>query len=341
MPTRRILAEESQFGQSDSHARRCLVVRVAGAEYSPVVSWFGMGTTIDRRYVLVGPVGRGGVSVVYEAVDTTVNERRAVKVLSPAFANDPWARERMRQEALIADRLRHPNVPRVYDVGDAPLPDGTMVPYVVMELLTGVVLAGRLAGGALPWREAVSVAATVADVLAVAHRRGIVHRDLGPQNIMLTTAGVKIVDFGLAIITEHARTNGTRMAARHPEKIVAEPDPAEPADDVYSLGVLLHEMLTGRSPYPTAGPRFRVVAPTPVLVVPGMPKVVADICRDCMGKRSADRPDSAAVALALWSVVLPSRHAAGPGASAGPTPGLTPGLTPGPTSWQDGSSSRE
>jgi len=296
-----------------------------------------MGTTIDRRYVLAGPIGHGGVSIVYEAVDTTANERRAIKVLTPAFANDPWARERVRQEAVIADRLRHPSVPKIYDVGDAPLADGTMVPYVVMELLTGVVLASRLAGGALPWREAVSVAATVADVLAVAHRRGIVHRDLSPQNIMLTTKGVKIVDFGLAVVTEGARSNGTCLATRHPDKypgkIVAEANVAEPADDVYALGVLIYQMLTGRSPYPTAtagahlaGPRFRFVAPTPVLVVPGMPKAVADICRHCMSKRPADRPDGSSVALALWSVVLSSPESSPERADPDPTP-----------SWRDGS----
>jgi serine/threonine protein kinase len=278
-----------------------------------------MGTTIDRRYVLVGPIGRGGVSVVYEAVDTTTNDRRAIKVLSSAFANDVRARDRMRREAMVADQLRHPNVPRIYDVGDAPLPDGMMVPYVVMELLTGVVLASRLAGGALPWRDAVSVAATVADVLAVAHRRGIVHRDLSPLNIMLTTAGVKIIDFGLAVLTEEVWVAGSRMAELHPDRVSTEPDPAKPADDVYSLGVLLYQMLTGRSPYPTvgqddhmAGARFRFVAPTPVLLVPGMPQVVADIVRDCMGKRAADRPDGKSVARALWSVVQPAgNHPAG------------------------------
>src|SRR5689334_3331616 len=102
-----------------------------------------MGTTIVRRYVLVGPVGRGGVSVVYEAVDLTCGERRAIKIVAPAFADDARARDRVRQEALIAERLRHPSVPRIYDYGDAPMPDGTVAPYVVMELLAGTVLAGR------------------------------------------------------------------------------------------------------------------------------------------------------------------------------------------------------
>lgn len=248
-----------------------------------------MGTAIRRRYVLLGPIGRGGVAAVYHAVDAVRGQPMAVKVLHPAFAGDARARDNMRREAMITARLSHPSVPRVYDSGDARLPDGTVVPYVVLELLNGVGLAGRLASGPLSWREAVRIAATVADVLAVAHRRGIVHGDLMPSNIMMTTAGTKIIDFGLA--TVDGRPEGA-------------------AEDVHALGILLYQMLTGRSPYPRANPRthlaaarFRCAAPTPVLLVPGLPRAVADICRGCLAKRPGDRPDSATVALGLWSVL--------------------------------------
>jgi|SRR5947199_1017526 len=258
-----------------------------------------MGTAILHRYVVLGPIGRGGVSVVYQAIDTASARPRALKLVAPAFAGDTGAWDRVRREAQIIARLSHPSVPRVYDYGDATLPDGSVVPYVVMELLNGVVLAGRLAGGGpLPWAEAVRTAATIADVLAVAHRRGIVHRDLAPENIMLTPDGVKIIDFGLAVTLDGG--DGAGDARR----------PGEPADDVYALGVLLYRMLTGRSPYPHADAdpvpfRRPGVAPTPVLVVPGMPREVADICRDCMAKRPADRPDASTVALALWAVLMP------------------------------------
>ncbi|GIH16534.1 putative serine/threonine-protein kinase PknA [Rugosimonospora africana] len=268
-----------------------------------------MGTAIVGRYVLLGPIGYGGVSVVYQAIDTHRGKQSAVKLLAPAFAGDPRARMRVHQEAVITQRLRHPSVPKVYGFGDAPLPDGGCVPYVAMELLTGAVLAGKLAGGAMHWREAVRVAATIADVLAIAHRRGVVHRDLTPANIMMTRTGVKIIDFGEATTVEPISAMA-RAAEPLPTRTASVA--TSPADDVYALGVVLYQMLTGRSPYPSRGPdgdlaaaRLRHVAPTPVLLVPQLPRALAEICRDCMAKRPEERPDSASVAVALWALLAP------------------------------------
>jgi serine/threonine-protein kinase len=273
-----------------------------------------MGTAILRRYVLIGAIGQGGVSTVYSAVDARRGRGVAVKVLAPTLADNPSARDDVRREALITDRLRHPSVPRVFEYGDAPLPDGTVVPYVVLELLAGVPLAERLAGGPLDWPEAVRIAATAADVLAVAHRRGVVHRDLSARNIMVTPAGIKIIDFGLATAAlrgvDSGRhpivvRNGDRPRLSHPKTAFA-----RPSDDVYTLGVLLYELLTGRSPYPpnvaamiVAAGRVAHLAPTPVLAVPGLPAALPGLVRACMAKNPDDRPKSAAVALALWDVL--------------------------------------
>jgi serine/threonine-protein kinase len=261
-------------------------------------------------------IGQGGVSTVYSAVDAHHGRRLAVKVLAPTLADDPGARDDVRREALITDRLRHPGVPRVFEYGDAPLPDGTVVPYVVLELLSGVPLTDVLSRGPLHWPEAVRIAATVAEVLAVAHDRGVVHRDLTPRNVMITPNCVKIIDFGLATAAlRDADTASRPIVIRshgpvgdlpsHPKTAFA-----RPADDVYTLGVLLYEMLVGRSPYPPsmaatilASGRAAHLAPTPVLAVPGLAAEVRDLVRDCMAKNPADRPASAAVAHALWSVL--------------------------------------
>ena len=277
----------------------------------------GLGRTVLDRYILVKPLGRGGVSLVYEAVDLDEMNHVAVKLLAPAFARNPRTCQAARLEPLIMGRLRHPSVPKVYAHGDARLGvndlgikaqhhglldfgssprgwDGAVtMPCMAMELLNGVSLARRLAVGPLPWRVAVEHAAMVAEMLAVAHRRGIAHRDLTPLNVMLTTEGVKIIDFGLAALTI--------SPALH----------RETSQDVYALGVLLYQMLTGRSPYPAAAhdPAFASArtlrpAPTPVFAGLEIPRSVADLCRHCMAKRPTDRPGSADAAIALWSALM-------------------------------------
>lgn len=278
--------------------------------------------------MLGAQIGLGGTSEVYRAVDTAADRVAAVKLLSPAFAHDTRAMDMARREAWVIARLRHPTVPALYDHGDVLLGEGVVVPCTVMELLTGIMLTERLTQGPLPWREAATIAATVADALAVAHRRGIVHRDLTSGNIIMTDHGVKIIDFGLANITEQEPPGTGRLVFRAHDRtappascqIAGSPGAAtisvpagrgQPADDVFSLGVLLYQMLTGRSPYPDAeggdhpaAARQHRAAPTPVLTIPGMPKAVANVCRDCMARHPVDRPDTVAVSLALWSVLV-------------------------------------
>ena len=277
-----------------------------------------MGTAILRRYVLIGAIGQGGVSTVYAAVDA----RRGPQARGEGAGPEPGGRPAgpltdVRREALITDRLRHPSVPRVFEYGEAPLPDGTVVPYVVLELLAGVPLTERLARGRLEWPEAVRIAATAADVLAVAHRRGVVHRDLTARNIMVSPAGIKIIDFGLATAAaaqrrlRRAPDRGAAAGSRarppsHPKTAFA-----RPADDVYTLGRAAlrdadrpvavpagdrgHDR--GRRPGRRTWPRPRCWPS------PGLPPPLRDLVRACMAKRPEDRPRSADVALALWQIL--------------------------------------
>lgn len=248
------------------------------------MSGIEVGRRVLERYLLVRPIARGGMSLVYEAVDLEQIRPAAVKVLAPAFAGNARACHAARREPHLMQRMRHPTVPKVFAYGDIEA-DGVFVPAVAMELLNGVPLATRLAEGPVPWPRAVEIAASVAELLAVAHRRGIAHRDLTAHNVMLTTAGVKIIDFGLAVPFAHPSAARVEHA---------------PAWDVYALGVLLFHMLTGRSPH-APGARLLQAAPTPVVLASGVPRSVAELCRLCMAKRPAERPDSAAVAISLWA----------------------------------------
>ncbi|GIF89289.1 serine/threonine-protein kinase [Catellatospora chokoriensis] len=251
-----------------------------------------IGTALAGRYVLTRPLARGGVSTVYQAVDATAGRRLAVKVVDDRYSG------LIRHEAAMTDRLRHPHVPKVLDVGVETGPDGRDIGYLALELLKGEALTSVLLGGPLPWAGAVRVAATAADVLAVAHRRGVVHRDLTPGNVMITTTGPKVVDFGLA------------------ELIVSTGMPlyANPSDDVYALGALLYQALTGKSPYaghnrsPQGTTALRRLAPTPVLAVPGLPQAVSDLCRACMDKNSLARPSAREASLRLWTIVGNALH---------------------------------
>lgn len=272
------------------------------------------GATVFDRYVLGAQIGLGGMSEVYHAIDPIENRAAAVKLLSPAFAHDERACAMARREPWVMKQVRHPSVPLLYDHGETLLNEGVVVPCTVMELLRGSMLTERLATGPLPWYEAVQAVATISDAVAVAHRRGIVHRDLTPGNLMLTDRGIKIIDFGLAgtVAAGKGPANRSHLAKQTSQLDRFPPAQGDPADDVYSLGVLLYQLLTAKSPYPTAtttdysvAPRMRHAAPTPILNVPGMPREVADICRDCMAKRPDDRPDSVAVSLALWATLIP------------------------------------
>jgi serine/threonine protein kinase len=229
-----------------------------------------IGTRVAGRYVLTSTLARGGVSTVYQAVDVPASRRVAVKMVEPSLGR------LVHHEAEMTRLLSHPHVPKIYDSGETILRTGQRAGFLTLELLGGQSLTTALIHGPLPWRRAVAVAGTAADVLAVAHRRGVVHRDLSPANVMLTPSGTKVVDFGLA------EAIGARTRA---------------CDDVYALGALLFQMLTGR------GRAARSLGPAPVLALPGLPSAVAELCRACLAKNASGRPSAREAALRMWSLL--------------------------------------
>ncbi|WDZ85087.1 serine/threonine-protein kinase [Micromonospora cathayae] len=265
------------------------------------------GNLLARRYRLVDRIGSGGMSVIWRARDEVLDRIVAVKVLAPSLAADARFRDMVREEARAAAQLVHPHVTSVHDYGEAIAPDGSITSFVVMELLTGEELEYRLTEGPLPWAEAVEIGAQVADALAAAHRLGIVHRDITPANVMMTPVGAKVLDFGIATRIgtpdddEDGGTFGT-PAYVAPERL--DGAPAQPSTDIYSLGVLLYETLTGRVPYPAeTWEQLSVALETtrsPSLAdVPELPPAVARTCLRCLSRDPADRPTARQVTEAL------------------------------------------
>jgi serine/threonine-protein kinase len=214
----------------------------------PVLPQIPGTRVLGRRYVLGEILGTGGMATVWRARDEVLGRDVAVKVLSPQYAADPGFLARFDREARHAARLSHPRLVTVFDCGV----DGT-TPFIVMELVTGRTLrqvldeAGTLAAG-----EAVRIAAEICEALEVAHAAGLVHRDIKPANIVLAGGEVKVLDFGIARAEGATRVTGTvgvlgTAAYLSPEQ--ASGRPAGPQADLYSLGCVLFEMLTGAPPF--------------------------------------------------------------------------------------------
>jgi beta-lactam-binding protein with PASTA domain/tRNA A-37 threonylcarbamoyl transferase component Bud32 len=205
---------------------------------------------VDNRYRIVGPLGAGGMAEVYLAHDDVLDRSVALKVMSGRYADDEEFVERFKREAQSAAALSHPNIVSIYDRGEAE--DGTY--YIAMEYLPGGTLKDRiLKRGALAPRTAAAVALQIAEALRAAHAAGVVHRDIKPHNVLVTDTGdIKVGDFGIArAATSSTMTRtGSILGTAHyisPEQAMGEP--VGQGSDLYSLGVVLYEMLTGTLPY--------------------------------------------------------------------------------------------
>jgi eukaryotic-like serine/threonine-protein kinase len=207
------------------------------------------GTIVAGKYQILEEIGRGGMGIVYKAEDMTLQRAVALKFLPPQWTSDPEARMRFVHEARAASALDHPNICTIHEIGETE--DGRM--FIAMGCYEGESLRDKLRRGPLKAKEALNIATQVALGMEKAHAKGIIHRDIKPANILITTDGVaKIVDFGLAKLagqvrmTKEGSTVGT-VAYMSPEQ--ARGEPVDQRTDIWSLGVVLYEMVSGRLPF--------------------------------------------------------------------------------------------
>ena len=292
-------------------------------------------------YEIVSPLGAGGMGEVYRARDTRLDRTVAIKVLPSHLAANPEFRQRFEREARVVSSLNHPHICVLHDIGQ----QGETA-FLVMEYLEGETLAARLAKGRLPLEQALRHAVEIAGALAAAHRQGVSHRDLKPGNVMLTRAGAKLLDFGLAKVAEPApgAAAAPTLAApaisgdltqpgailgtvqyMAPEQL--EGKPADPRTDLFAFGALLYEMVTGRKAF-QGGSQASVIgailhqdppamAPQEPLTPPALERLV----RKCLAKDPEERWQSARdLAGELEWIAAPPAGEAAPAAGRKPAP---------------------
>jgi serine/threonine protein kinase len=335
----------AELGALDQHVDLCrgcrdlLAALVDGARVPEPAPAAGraslpLGTVVGGRYRLQRFIGRGGMGEVYEAEDALLHAPVALKTVIASLAGDPTAVRRLKREVLLARRITHPNICRIFDFGEqAEEPDGRRGPlvFLTMELLDGETLRQRLlARGRLAPAQALPLVAQMAAGLEAAHRAAVIHRDFKSDNVLLArdpghSGGERVVvtDFGLARPSLPQLGNRRDFATTAAGAMIgtfthAAPEQLQglnltPAADVHALGVVLYEMVTGgllpfsgRSPMETAERRLRDEAPSPRRLVPDLdPRWEAVILR-CLARDPAARyPSAAAVAEALAAVPPP------------------------------------
>ncbi len=293
-----------------------------------------MSRGLGERYRLGEQIAAGGMGSVYRAVDELLGRQVAVKVLRRELAEDPTFLERFRREARSAACLSHMGVAGVYDYGEL----GGQ-PFIVMELVDGETLAERVAArGRLPWPEALAVGEQVARALAAAHANGLVHRDVKPANILLGVDGrAKVTDFGIAQAAQ--TTTLTRSGVVLGSANYVAPEQAQgghvgPAADLYSLGCVLFEAVTGETPYRGANPvaiatqHVSAPVPDPRELVPDLPGQVAALIIRALDKEPGRRFASAS---AMADALAATRAGGEAAAPAGQVPASAAEPAPAPT----------
>jgi beta-lactam-binding protein with PASTA domain/predicted Ser/Thr protein kinase len=261
---------------------------------------------VGDRYELGELIGYGGMAEVHRGRDTRLNRDVAIKVLRADLARDPSFLNRFRREAHSAAGLNHPAIVSVYDTGEDIAPDGTAIPFIVMEFVEGRTLRDVLKSeGRLPARRAMEITADICNALDFSHRNGIIHRDVKPANVMITPAGaVKVMDFGIAravadtsaTVTQTANVIGTAQYLS-PEQ--ARGEAVDARSDVYSTGCLLYELVTGVPPFQGDSPvavayqHVRENPVTPSTRNPELPRSLDSITMKALAKNQLNRYQSA------------------------------------------------
>ena len=268
---------------------------------------------IGRRfahYVVLSVLGSGGMGVVYRARDEHLEREVALKILPEDALSDPAARRRFRREALTLSRLNHPNIAVVHNFDHQ---DG--LDFLIQELIPGETLAERLVRGPLPEAEIRTLGVQIADAIRAAHASKIIHRDLKPANIMVTPEGrVKVLDFGLALRLPGAGEAGSLIETRTQENVLTgtiaymAPEqlrgkPADERSDLFSLGVILYEMTTGRRPFDApnaialAYSILNEETPVPSKLTPAISPSLEGLIEMLLARDATHRPASAAEVL--------------------------------------------
>lgn len=265
--------------------------------------------TLGDRYEIGELIGQGGMAQVHRARDSRLDRQVAVKLLKPELSLDPEFRTRFRQEAQSAARMSHPTVVRVFDAGEEPAigTDGepAAVPYIVMEYVDGRMVKDIIAEGPLSEAEAVRITKGILTALEYSHRAGIVHRDIKPGNVMVTPGGqIKVMDFGIARAVSETSANVAQTGmilgtAQYFSPEQARGETVDARTDLYSTGVILFELLTGRAPFQAdtaVGVAYQHVAEEPPVtssITPGITPEMDSIVAKALEKRRDDRFQSA------------------------------------------------
>src|SRR5262245_17184865 len=248
---------------------------------------------LDGRYRLIEVVARGGWSTVWRGYDDRLSRTVAIKVVDGSQARC------VQGEASSLAKLTHAHIATVYDYGRT----GSEY-FIVLEFVQGRSLADALESGPLPWPDAVRYCAEVASALAAAHRRGLVHRDVTPGNIMLTSSGVKLIDFGLSVVEGESETDTDGEARGTPAYVAPERltgTAVTPASDVFGLAAVLYRAIAGHAPWladsvPELLSLQATTDPAPLPPIAGLPDAVAQACLRCLSRDPGDRPTAADLA---------------------------------------------